>query len=194
MPKIVDHDERREELITATWRTIRKLGIAGATTREIAKEAGIAHGLLAYYFADKNAMLEAALDRAYVVAAEQLVARISDLTGVAAVRETLLAALPIGDNRPEVEVLVASWGAMVTDEAQRTRRYTSFREWRDTVRLLVAAAVAAGEMTAEQTPGEIADALVALADGLTLHAVMAPADYPAQRLVATVDKAIERYR
>ncbi|MER7400896.1 TetR family transcriptional regulator C-terminal domain-containing protein [Streptomyces sp. NPDC000070] len=194
MPKVVDHDARREELIAATWRTIRRLGLAGTTTREIAKEAGYAHGLLAYYFPDKDAILDAALERAYVAAREQLTARISDRSGLDAVREVLLTALPVGDAAIETQVLVMAWGTMVTSESRRARRYATFREWRDTVRLLVRIAAAVGEMTGEQEPEEIAEALVALVDGLTLHWVMNPAEYPASRLIATVDGALDRYR
>ncbi|WP_157251565.1 TetR/AcrR family transcriptional regulator [Nonomuraea typhae] len=194
MPKVVDHDARREELIAATWRTIRRLGLAGTTTREIAKEAGYAHGLLAYYFPDKDAILDAALERAYQAAREQLGARLAGRSGRDAVREVLLAALPIGEASVETQVLVMSWGTMVTSEAQRARRYASHREWRDTVRVLVRIAAAVGEMTAEQDPGEIADALVALVDGLTLHGVMNPAEYPERRLVATLDRVLDRYR
>ncbi|MBA4102389.1 MAG: TetR/AcrR family transcriptional regulator, partial [Arthrobacter sp.] len=36
MPKIVDHDERRLELVDATWRIIARQGLEGATMREIA--------------------------------------------------------------------------------------------------------------------------------------------------------------
>ena len=41
MPKIVDHDQRRIELVDATWRIIARLGIESATMREIALEAGL---------------------------------------------------------------------------------------------------------------------------------------------------------
>ncbi|MBB5082143.1 TetR/AcrR family transcriptional regulator [Nonomuraea endophytica] len=194
MPKVVDHDARREELIAATWRTIRRLGLAGTTTREIAKESGYAHGLLAYYFPDKDAILDAALDRAYTAAREELHARMAGRSGRDAVREVLLAALPIGAASVETQVLVLSWGAMVTSPTLRERRYASFREWRDTVRMLVRIAVAVGEMSAEQEPEEIADALVAVVDGLTLHGVMNPGDYPAHRLIATLDNVLDRYR
>ncbi|WP_431040799.1 TetR/AcrR family transcriptional regulator [Streptomyces sp. P1-3] len=194
MPKVVDHAARREELISATWRTIRRLGLAGTTTREIAKDAGYAHGLLAYYFPDKDAILDAALERAYEAARKQLTARLAGRSGRDAVREVLLAALPIGDAAVETQVLVMSWGAMATSEATRARRHASFREWRDTVRVLVRIAAALGEMTSEQDPEEIADALVALVDGLTLHGIMNPKEYPERRLVATVDNLLDRYR
>jgi len=46
VPKIVGHDERRLELVDATWRIIARHGMEGATLREIATEAGFAHGAL----------------------------------------------------------------------------------------------------------------------------------------------------
>ena len=44
MPKIVNHEERRRELLTATWRVIARTGIVGATTREIARRRGCRRG------------------------------------------------------------------------------------------------------------------------------------------------------
>ena len=58
VPKIVDHDERRLELVDATWRIIARLGIEGATMREIALEAGFANGALKPYFPTKDTLLE----------------------------------------------------------------------------------------------------------------------------------------
>jgi AcrR family transcriptional regulator len=46
MPKIVDWDARRDEILSATWRVIVRDGIAGATVRAIAREAGCSPGIL----------------------------------------------------------------------------------------------------------------------------------------------------
>ena len=40
MPKDVDHDARREELLEAVWRVIARDGMERATIRAIAKETG----------------------------------------------------------------------------------------------------------------------------------------------------------
>ncbi|ALG09866.1 TetR/AcrR family transcriptional regulator [Kibdelosporangium phytohabitans] len=194
MPKVVDHDTRRAELIAATWRTIRRLGLPGTTTREIAREAGVSHGQLAYYFDDKDAIVEAALQRAYELARSQLAERVAGRTGIDAVRECLVAALPLGDARLETEVLVSSWGDVVSDETRRASRYASFSEWRDHVRLLVRIAATLGEITPDVPAENIADALVAVVDGLTLHAVLSPRDYPPRRLLDTLDLTLDRYR
>ena len=44
MPKIVDWDARRDEILSATWRVIARDGIAGATIRAIAREANCSRG------------------------------------------------------------------------------------------------------------------------------------------------------
>ena len=61
MPKIVDWDARRDEISSATWRVIVRDGIAGATVRAIAREAGCSPGILAHYFDDKADIMGSAL-------------------------------------------------------------------------------------------------------------------------------------
>ena len=61
VPKIVDHDERREELARAAVRAIDRLGLEGATMREIAKEAGYSTGILGHYFESKDDIVLGAL-------------------------------------------------------------------------------------------------------------------------------------
>ena len=72
MPKIVDHDERRREVLTAARRVIVRDGIDAATTRAIAKEAGYSNGVLAHYFADKDEILLSALRQSHQRIRERL--------------------------------------------------------------------------------------------------------------------------
>jgi len=65
MPKIVDHEERRAEVLEATWRVIATRGLDAATVRQIAKEAGVSSGVLAHYFTDKDDILVQAHRLAY---------------------------------------------------------------------------------------------------------------------------------
>ena len=62
MPRQVDHDERRQELSTAVWRVVSERGLDGLTLRSVAAAAGCTTGLVAHYFADKNALLTHARD------------------------------------------------------------------------------------------------------------------------------------
>jgi AcrR family transcriptional regulator len=60
----------REHLIGAAGRLIARQGLAGLTVRVIAKEAGVADGVLYNHFADKEELLAAAL-RTHVRAVER---------------------------------------------------------------------------------------------------------------------------
>ncbi len=62
MPKIVNHEKRKEEIAKATWRVISKQGMKGATVRNIAKEVGMSLGALRYYFSTHEKLLEFAMN------------------------------------------------------------------------------------------------------------------------------------
>jgi AcrR family transcriptional regulator len=57
MPKIVDHEQRREELALLTLGVVRAVGIEGATIREIARRGGLSMGVLTHYFTSKDQMV-----------------------------------------------------------------------------------------------------------------------------------------
>src|SRR5690606_18050145 len=62
MPKIVDHEKRKEIIAEAAWRVILKQGMKGATVRNIAKEAGLSLGALRYYFSSHEDLLIYAME------------------------------------------------------------------------------------------------------------------------------------
>src|SRR5512141_674622 len=86
VPKIVDHDERRLELVDATWRIIARLGIEGATMREIAIEAGFANGALKPYFPTKDILLAFAFGHVFSQTSERMEKSTAGHTGLAALR------------------------------------------------------------------------------------------------------------
>ena len=61
MPKIVDHDARRTELVEASWKVIAAEGLEGLTMRKVADAAGCTTGRITHYFADREALVLAAL-------------------------------------------------------------------------------------------------------------------------------------
>jgi AcrR family transcriptional regulator len=62
MPKIVDHDTRREEIAQALWRVVRRDGIRAASVRSVATEAGWSAGAVRYYFPDQAGLIAFAMD------------------------------------------------------------------------------------------------------------------------------------
>ena len=62
MPKLIDHDSRREEIAEATWRVIHAQGISGVSIRTVAAEAGISTGSVRHVFPSKTDLLVDATD------------------------------------------------------------------------------------------------------------------------------------
>jgi len=62
MPKVVDHEKRKNIIAQATWRVILKQGMKGATVRNIAKEAGLSLGALRHYFRSQEDLLIYTMD------------------------------------------------------------------------------------------------------------------------------------
>ena len=62
MPKIVDHEARREEIARALWRVVRRDGIRAASVRTVAAEAGWSAGAVRHYFPDQDGLISFAMD------------------------------------------------------------------------------------------------------------------------------------
>ncbi len=58
MPKIVDHDQYRKELLSKSFDLFAKKGYSAITMREIAQGIGVSTGTLYHYFSSKKALFE----------------------------------------------------------------------------------------------------------------------------------------
>ncbi|MGW2958847.1 TetR/AcrR family transcriptional regulator [Streptomyces sp. NPDC001220] len=65
MPKVVDPEQRRREVMEAVFRVVARRGIQAATLQNVAAEAGLAVGSVRHYF-DSHAELLAAAAREMV--------------------------------------------------------------------------------------------------------------------------------
>ena len=61
MPKIVDHQQRRDEIALVACRVVARFGFEQATIVRIAREAGYTTGMVAHYFDTKQDIIVAAL-------------------------------------------------------------------------------------------------------------------------------------
>ena len=57
MPRIVDHAQRRTEIITALWAVIGHSGIEGVTYQAVARAGGISIGRVQHYFSSKEELV-----------------------------------------------------------------------------------------------------------------------------------------
>ncbi|MFF5205505.1 TetR/AcrR family transcriptional regulator [Streptosporangium sp. NPDC000396] len=193
MPKIVDHDERREEVVEATRRIILREGIEAATTRAIAREAGYSNGVLTHYFADKDDIMLSALRSSHRHIVERLQGKLAGLGGLAALRELLLDNLPLDDERVRESGLeIGFWSRSLTSPAMLQAQRAEAEDLRYLVRSLLGAAADAGEITTEESLDDIAERLLALVDGLSVHRLLYPDRLGAERLERLLGAELDR--
>ena len=186
MPKIVDAAVRRQEVVEAVFRIIATDGLERASLREVADEAGLAVGSVRHYFASSDELLA----HSFGVVVDRITARLDgardDLLqlapGTAGHREGVLTLLgqflPLDEERA-VDACV--W--MAFKNAARIRPFLAAEA--DRSHRAVAAVV--GWLIMElRTPAEAADEdghqflvteaerLLAMLDGLTMHALLQP--------------------
>ena len=192
MPKVVDHAQRRRELVAATWAVVAAEGIEAATVRRIAEEAGCTTGRITHYFADKEEVLVAALRRVHRAAGERMLAAIGRRSGLAALRAVLAEALPLDQERVlEWRVWLAFWGSAATSTRLQAEQHERYREWRALLRRVLATAQRNGELPADVDLDRLVDQIVALVDGFGLQGVLDPQpEQLASRLNGAVDALI----
>jgi AcrR family transcriptional regulator len=191
MPKVVDWESRRDEVLAATWRVIARHGLAGTTVRKIAREAGYSPGVLAHYFSDKQDILGSALVLSHRRVGERMARRAAGLTGVAALRVVMLEALPLdGQRLLEAEIEVSFWGRSLGSPELAALQNAEFERLWSRLRALLEDAGKQGELAAGLDIEESTHRLVALIDGLSVEAVLYPARVPPDRQVALLDRLL----
>lgn len=193
MPKNVDHYERREELLEAVWRVIAHDGIEGTTIRAIAKETGWSTGVLAHYFTDKDDIIGSALRLAYERIATRWDEKLEGLAGVRALYELVLDNLPLDDERAlETKLLMNYWSLVIRghDTTPHPRRRGPLLI--DLLAKLVREGQEAGEIVSDEAPEDIAERLLGLIDGFSLHALLNPERLSSDRLIALIQREFDR--
>ncbi|PRY67272.1 TetR family transcriptional regulator [Glaciihabitans tibetensis] len=193
MPKIVDHDQRRREILQATWRVIANQGIDAATIREIAREAGFSNGVLSHYFTNKEEILISAHRLAFQQVYDRASKANEGIVGIEAVRRALYEALPLdAERRIEAILDVSFWSqALVNDRLNAVRRDSIMggREW---WKAMLLDGRARNEIVASLSDDVLCDEIQALIDGISVQAVMYPDDMIPSRQKAMADAFLSR--
>ncbi|ONI82973.1 TetR family transcriptional regulator [Actinosynnema sp. ALI-1.44] len=169
MPRLVNHAQRRREILEVTWRLIATGGAEAATMREIARRAGYANGALARYFPNKEALIEAA----YVYVSEQTDERTRAATvgkrGVAALRAFLVELVPSEEITVlEARIVLPFWSRTVTDDQLARTNDAQLQRWRDKLVVLIREGRADGDVRTTVADELIAEQLLAMALGLQI--------------------------
>ncbi|MEU6646150.1 TetR family transcriptional regulator C-terminal domain-containing protein [Saccharomonospora sp. NPDC046836] len=177
MPKIVDHVKRREELSDATLRLLARSGLRAITTRSVAEEAGWSTGVVNHYFSSHHDLLIQALRRAVQRQTDYVrtVTRRAGDDPLERLRLMMQASLPLDERSVSLLRIFLIFYAEAgdnTEASEEVREYLS--SWRRSVTRLIKAAQSAGQISADLEAVDLASDLIALADGLAIHAILDP--------------------
>lgn len=194
MAKIVRHDERRHELLEAVWRLIERNGITGVTVRSIAAESGWSTGSLAHYFADKEDILTSALRLSHEEIDKRWAESADGLGPSDALWVFVTDNLPLDDRRRRETLLeMAYWASAVPDEAIRSIQTEEADGLKQRLTGILEAGIADGSFAVEPgTVDFVAERLLALIDGLSLHLVLYPGRLSGETAVEIVADDVER--
>jgi AcrR family transcriptional regulator len=191
VPKVVDHDARRAELVHAAWRVIAERGIDEVTIREIAREAGYSAGVLAHYFANKDELLVHALRLSHEEIYRRYDAEVDTPLQQDALRAVLMDNLPLDEQRElETRIEMSFWARSLRNMSLSEIQHEESAYLRRLLRRLVLGSQEEGGISDELPLDRLVDLLAALIDGISLHALLYPERMPPGRQQATMEFAL----
>ena len=132
MPKIVNHDDRRREIVEACWNVLAEKGAEGLTMRSMADALGCATGRITHYFVNREEVVTAAINASF----DALKCRTDAiLAGPGTAMDKLLRIgeelLPLDKRRlQEARVWLAFWNTATTDAGLARENDERHDAWR----------------------------------------------------------------
>ncbi len=190
MPKIVDHDERREQIALVACRVVAENGFDQATIVRIAREAGYTTGMVAHYFDTKQDIIIAALRLILRRIEERLTKPSGDVQ--ADLLTVLSEGLPIDEQRYiECAFWTAFWGQVSADKRLKRINAWVHREYmRLFERCLCEGWTVWPELSAA-TREQVLRSVVTFINGVTASAVASQSDWPAAKQVEQLRLQLE---
>lgn len=192
MPKLIDHDSRREEIAEATWRVIHAQGISGVSIRTVAAEAGISTGSVRHVFPSKTDLLVHATELVGRRARARIQRHLDEPDPRRLVLSVVEELLPLDDQRrAEMEVTVALIAEAPGNDRVRQVRDASYEAVREVCRHLVARLHRHGLTAPALDVEAAATALHAVVDGLALHLLVNPDPGFRQQALGVIEAAVD---
>lgn len=171
MPKVVDHSQRRAEIIEALLVLIAEQGISAVTSRTLADHLGVSNGALWRYFAGKDELLTAAYRTVVEHTNRRASAEMAGHSGVAQVEALVDSLLPLNaTSKLEARVVVSFWGLAATNPAGSPGR-PEVEEWGRLVDGLLRSAVTSGDLRLDTPTGVLTTMLLSYVTNAQLEYV-----------------------
>jgi AcrR family transcriptional regulator len=190
MPKIIDHDQRRRDIVEVAKSIILKGGFEAATMRSIAAEAGFANGALKHYFPGKESIVAATFETVLQEISEGVQAAGEEpVSADAALQGFLQATIPRDrDQIASGRVLLALWEYAMENESLADLYRGHLGAWRASLIARMEAARDEGSIR-DQDFVPLANEFISAAVGATIINLL----YPAGDRLADYQTYIEQF-
>jgi len=180
MPKIVDHEKRRDEIALIACRVVAQHGFEQATIVRIARAAGCTTGMIAHYFDTKQEIIVAALR----LILRRIEERLTQAHGTADLLALLSDALPIDETRyMECAVWIAFWGQVPADKRLKRINAWLHREYLRLFERCLARGWSEWSSWPRATREQLLRSVITFINGVTASTVASRADWPAARQI-----------
>jgi AcrR family transcriptional regulator len=195
LPKIVDWEARKDEILQATWRVIARDGLSRTTVRAIAREADCSLGILSHYFDNKMDILASALLLSHRRVRERTEKKVVGLNGMSALRIAMLEALPLDAERQlEARIEVSFWGRILSDPRLSELGQLEVNLLASRLRGHLNEARAAGELREDLNLDLATQELLVLIDGVSVERTHFPASVPPKRQIEMLERRLSSFQ
>jgi len=175
-------EQRREEVLEATWELITEVGYGRVRVADIAERVGMSTGTIHYYFETKEDVLDAAFRFAVADSrwrSERAVADLNDpWERLEAVIETHL---PTRKGRTEWMIWLQLWGEASVRPRLRSLNASAYGRWIDLVEAIVRDGQERGVFRSVD-PRDFVVRLLTMMDGLVIQVLMGSEEVTVGRL------------
>ncbi|ANY70064.1 TetR family transcriptional regulator [Paenibacillus sp. BIHB 4019] len=192
MPKIVDHNKRKEKIAEAVWRIIMREGLDSVSVRRVADEMAMSLGAIRHYFVSQDELLVFSMQ----LVSQRVNERIQALPFTGMVRHDMeliiWELMPLEEvSMQEALIWLAFAGRASVSEAIRAISLSTYEEiyngLRRSLEHLIQQGVTIANIDAEYETAR----LHALVDGLVVHGVTYPQRFSKEMMKSIVSRHLD---
>ncbi|HEX5436634.1 MAG TPA: TetR/AcrR family transcriptional regulator [Gemmatimonadaceae bacterium] len=189
-------ETRREQIVSAAYEVALRTGIDGVTLRTVAAKAKLSHGLIVFYFKQKDQLIGALLDR--VLATTAMLHVSQDVARIPHAPERLGALLRqeldrLSRDPRGMRLFFEYWALGVRQGVTRRRIGAALERYRAAFRTLAEEMLpTAPPNGTDVTPDALAAVAVSLVSGYAVQAMIDPGHFDTGAYLAAAQSLIER--
>lgn len=189
-------EKRRQQIVSAAYEVALRRGIDGVTLRAVAAKAGLSHGLVVFYFKQRDQLISALLDR--VLATSTMLDVAEQATQMPNGPERLRALLRqelgrLTRDPRATRLFYECWALGVQRPAIRRRIGAALERYRAAFTEMAEGLVPTGSAQSPNvTPVGLAAVAVSLISGFAVQTIIDPEQFDTTAYLVAVEALIER--